>query len=654
LLLASALMLFVELALIRWTAGNVIHLGYFANLVLLGSFLGIGIGFLRAGRGRTRFPWFSFIALAALVTVLLQYPVVVERGGSDVVFFTSLSLTGPPAWLVLPGVFVVVAVVLIGPGQLVGQCFGELPRLEAYRLDLIGSLTGIVAFSGLAFLRAPSVVWGAVVAIAVLVLAGRRPPVPGAVAMVLLVVMLAMETATAGVSWSPYNKIQTQETGEGSSRVVEISANGVPHQAAISLATRADADPQYLLPYQRRAAKDGPGDVLIVGAGSGNDVALALAQGATSVTAVEIDPRIQQIGAERHPSAPYDDPRVEVHIDDGRAFLSRTSRQFDTILFALPDSLTLVSGASQIRLESYLFTVEAMEAVRDRLAPGGTFSMYNFYREEWLIGRLANTTEAAFGHAPCVDVLADRNRAVVSIGLAPADQVCSEVMDRPDGPTAATDARPFLYLRDASIPPVYLWTILGIVLISLLGVRWAAGSVRSLLPYRDLFLLGAAFLLLETRSVATFALLFGTTWFVNAIVFGGVLLVVLLAVEVTARWRTPPLPVMYAVLAGTLVLAAVVPQASLLELAPVPRAVVAIALAFAPIFTANVIFAKRFADTADGASAFGANLLGAMVGGCLEYIALIIGYPALIGLAALLYLGAFAVTPRVKVSVPAG
>jgi SAM-dependent methyltransferase len=647
-------MLFVELALIRWTAGNVIHLGYFANLVLLGSFLGIGIGFLRAGRGVTTFPWFSFIALAALVTVLLQYPVVVERGGRDVVFFTSLALTGPPAWLVLPAVFVVVAVVLVGPGQLVGQCFSELPRLEAYRLDLIGSLTGIVAFSALAFLRAPSVVWGVVVAVAVFVLAGRRPPLAGSVAMVLLVVMLGLESATAGISWSPYNKIATNEVGQDAERVVEISANGVPHQAAISLATRADADPQYLLPYQRRSGQEGPGDVLIVGAGSGNDVALALAQGATHVDAVEIDPRILQIGQERHPSAPYGDRRVDVHIDDGRAFLSRTDRTYDTILFALPDSLTLVSGASQIRLESYLFTVEAMESVRERLAPGGTFSMYNFYREEWLIGRLANTVEAAFGHAPCVDVLPDRNRAVVSVGLAPADQVCGEVVDRPAGPAAATDARPFLYLRDASIPPIYLWTILGIILISLLGVRWAAGSVRSLLPYRDLFLLGAAFLLLETRSVATFALLFGTTWFVNAIVFGGVLLVVLLAVEVTARWRTPRLPVMYAVLAGTLVLAAAVPQAALLELAPVPRAAVAIALAFAPIFTANVIFAKRFVDTADGASAFGANLLGAMVGGCLEYAALIVGYPALIGLAALLYLGAFAVTPRVKVPAPAG
>ena len=110
--------------------------------------------------------------------------------------------------------------------------------------------------------------------------------------------------------------------------------------------------------------------MLIVGAGTGTDVALALSRGATRVDAVEIDPRLEQIGAQRHPDLPYADPRVHVHIDDGRAFLERSSDHYDMIIFALPDSLTLVAGASSLRLESYLFTVEAMRSVRDHLAPG--------------------------------------------------------------------------------------------------------------------------------------------------------------------------------------------------------------------------------------------------------------------------------------------
>jgi hypothetical protein len=165
-------------------------------------------------------------------------------------------------------------------------------------------------------------------------------------------------------------------------------------------------------------------------------------------------------------------------------------------------------------------------------------------------------------------------------------------------------------------------------------------------PYADLFFMGAAFLLLETKSVTTFALLFGTTWVVNAIVFAGVLLAVLLAVETTRRFPTPALPVLYMGIAAALVLAYVVPNASLLALPVLPRLVAAIALAFAPIFLANLAFAKRFAGADDAPSAFGVNILGAMVGGCIEYLALIVGFRNLLIVAGLLYLAAFALLPR--------
>ena len=104
------------------------------------------------------------------------------------------------------------------------------------------------------------------------------------------------------------------------------------------------------------------GDVLIIGAGSGNDVSAALQRDADRVDAVEIDGTLMEIAEANHPDRPYDDARVEVHIDDGRAFLERTDRKWDKILFALPDSLTLVPGQSSVRLESYLFTREDLKA----------------------------------------------------------------------------------------------------------------------------------------------------------------------------------------------------------------------------------------------------------------------------------------------------
>ena len=156
-------------------------------------------------------------------------------------------------------------------------------------------------------------------------------------------------------------------------------------------------------------------------------------------------------------------------------------------------------------------------------------------------------------------------------------------------------------------------------------------------PYADLFCMGAAFLLLETKSVVQFALLFGTTWFVNSLVFAGILLAVLAAVEIARRVRLPSPIVMYALLLACLVVAWLVPPASLLSLPLVPRFFASVAVAFAPVFVANLIFAQRFRDVGASTIAFGANLLGAMLGGVLEYLAIVTGYRSLLFAVALLY-----------------
>ncbi|MCI0686420.1 MAG: methyltransferase domain-containing protein [Sporichthyaceae bacterium] len=685
LLLGSALMLFLELALIRWTGANVVHLSFFSNFVLLGSFLGIGLGFLLARPDRPARPYYSLIALLGLVAFILTNPVTIDRASSDVIFFTSLETTGPKPWLSLSLIFITVAVIMAGPGEIVGSCFHHLPRLEAYRLDLIGSLCGIVGFTLLSFAQAPSVVWGAIAATLYVVLLGRpgrgvaAATTAGLVAASLgLVALLADETFVKprdtgeSVSWSPYYKVTTYDRDEGETSSLMVRVNGIPHQRVTTAEAREQQEPQYVTAYQRLVTN--PLDnVLIVGAGTGTDVAIALRKGAKHVDAVEIDPALLQLGRDRNPDHAYQDPRVTTHVDDGRAFLERTDTNYDLILFALPDSLTLVSGASSLRLESYLFTEQAFQAARDHLKPGGAFAMYNFYREGWLVDRLAGTLEQAFGHAPCVDANPQYGQqAVMVAGLTQADQVCATTWIRTSAaPDPSTDDRPFLYVKDSSIKNLSLyWRTLALILlvsvVSVILLLWVRGlgrggagrgvpggsPLRRMLRYRDLFLLGAAFLLLETKSVTGFALLFGTTWVVNALVFGGVLVAVLAAVEVTRRRSTPSLPVMYAILFGGLVLAWLVPSSWLLSLPVGPRALAAITIAFLPIFAANVIFAKRFAETADPTIAFATNLLGAMVGGCLEYAALLFGYHVLLVLAGALYLGAYLLRPRTPQAEP--
>jgi hypothetical protein len=648
LLLASGLMLFLELALIRWLGSNVVHLSYFTNFVLLGSFLGIGLGFLLARTEHTALQW-SPVVLAGLVALVTFAPVRINRSSDQIIYFTSTDPSGPPAWLTLPLIFLAVAAVLLGPAEAVGRCFQGMPPLDAYRLDLMGSLAGIAAFTALSFLRAPSLVWGLIVAAAFVVLLWHRLSVLVGVAVTVLVVLLFFESTTVGVTWSPYYKVTTDQVpGPNGADQLRISVNGVPHQVMRSAALRLQEEPQYGIPYERFAGHR-LNRVLIVGAGSGSDVAIALAKGARHVDAVEIDPRILQIGQQRHPDHPYQDPRVRAYVNDGRAFLEQSHSTYDLILFALPDSLVLVSGASAIRLESYLFTKEAVVAARDHLAPGGGFAMYNYYREDRLIDRLAGTVADVFGHDPCVDrVGSGGGQAVIAAGLTAGDQSCAQ--DQPplaaERTAPATDDRPFVYFFGSSLPALYLLSLGGILLLSLLCVRVLSGPFRGMRAYSDLFFMGAAFLLLETKNITSFALLFGTTWVVNAIVFAGVLLAVLLAVETTRRRRTPPLRTVYVAIAASLLVAYLVPNSLLLDLPLIPRVPAAVILAFTPIYFANVAFAKRFATTDDSRAAFAVNILGAMVGGCLEYLALLTGYRNLLVLTALLYLAAFLLTPR--------
>ena len=101
LFLASFLMLFTELVLIRWTGANVTYLSYFSNFVLLGSFLGIGVGFLRARRPPDLFRW-SPMMLAFFTAFITAFPVVIDRSGSGLIFFGSLQQKGLPLWLMLP------------------------------------------------------------------------------------------------------------------------------------------------------------------------------------------------------------------------------------------------------------------------------------------------------------------------------------------------------------------------------------------------------------------------------------------------------------------------------------------------------------------------------------------------------------------------
>ena len=566
-------MLFVELALIRWTSSNNLYLVHMTNFVLLASFLGIGMGFLRAKARRDLFPLAS-ILLATLVAFVLAFPVRTGTGrGGRWELVGSFDWAPLPRWLSLTVIFVLTVGTLMALAQEVARTFARFEPLEAYRLDVMGSLTGIVTFAALSFLRLPPLGWGLVGTAAFVVLLGRRVQLlrhGPAIALAALVLMLGAESVVGTFQWSPYYKIHTTQLSGG---LFRVEVNNTPLQTALPVADIRRDSPFYLYPYTYAGSRD---DVLVVGAGTGNDVAVALAQGAKRVDAVEIDPAILQLGRDHHPDRPFADPRVTTHVDDGRAFMERTNRRYDLILLALPDSATIVTGQSALRLENYLFTTQALTQARSLLKPDGTFAMYNYY-EPWLLDRYANTVRTVYDAAPCVQLgpsYGPRQQAVLTLRKDASTGGCTTTWSpRTAALEPSVDDRPFPYLGSRTIPSFYLW-MLGLVLIaSVVGVRTVAGPLRTMRPYVDLFFMGAAFLLLETKNVVQFALLFGTTWAVNAAVFAGVLLSVLAAIEVARRVTIRRPILLYAALLAALAAAWLIPQDALarpLTGAPVP------------------------------------------------------------------------------------
>jgi hypothetical protein len=643
---ASFLMLFVELALIRWTAANNVYVTNATNFVLLASFLGIGLGFLNAKSNRDFVRW-APLALVLLVAFVLAFPVILATLSGPHPYQGLFGTQALPRPVSLTVIFVLSTAVMAGFGQAVARLFVTFEPLKAYRLDIFGSIVGTAAFTLLSFLELPPVAWGVIVAGGLVLLLGRSARRWQYAAAAIVVIMLAIESAAPHQQWSPYYKISAQLSGK-THPALYVSANNIPYQAARSLTVLHQQKKFYFYPYQH-VTRSSLKNVLIVGAGTGNDVAVALSEGAQHVDAVEIDPVLIKLGKSEHPNHPYDSPRVTLHNADGRAFLQNTKQHYNLILFALPDSLTAVNGQSNLRLESYLLTEQSVQSARAHLAPGGTMSMYNYYSNH-LYNRYATTMLDAFGQAPCSQVgppLGGRRLAVLTD--KPAGETVPHCVGAGNGTVwrgqqvaPATDDHPFPYLLKNTIPASYAW-MLGLILAASLIAVWLFGSrsFRKMGGYIDLAFMGAAFLLLETKNIVQFALLFGSTWLVNALVTVAILVAVYLAVETARHVKLPPPVVLYAALIASLVLTWLIPQDDLLSLPIAARFLAGGALAFAPVFIANLIFAQRFSDVETTTTAFAANLLGAMVGGALEYLALITGYRFLLILVGVLYALAF-------------
>jgi SAM-dependent methyltransferase len=714
LFLISALFLFLELTFIRWFPAEVLFLTFFTNTVLLASFLGLSLGCLAAGHKRNYLVWtpvaivVGVVAGTAMESVRLALQDIIDVGKNvsapQMVFFGTEARVNDVATFVIPiewvaaFFFVLIAAAMIGPGQVLGRRFAKFPNaVEAYIVNIAGSLAGVLLFNIFSWWLPP--VWWFSLAGAGLIyfLLKDAPGSKWAMAFAVAapVLLLVPEYMHVGIirqmfpeeAWSPYYRINYSPT----SHVIVVNLLG--HQ---TMQSRKEAAPSYSLPYllNRDTGQPQFHDILIIGAGSGNDVNRALQWSAPDarVDAVEIDPVIQHIGSRDNIDHPYQDPRVTVHLGDGRAFLRSTQKQYDLIVFALVDSLVLHSSVSNIRLESYLFTQESLADVQRRLKPGGEFVMYNYFRQGWIVSRLAKTLDNVFGAMPLVitmpqrdeiqpdqkadgftaffaggrtDTLkrafADRGAYKIPVNQPPdlswpngfdvpaaKDQLAfspSRVVI-PSDLTVARDVWPFLYLRGPMIPDLSWRGMLVIGGISLALVWWFGrrGSVDAtpgVLDFRML-LLGAGFMLLETKAVVHAALLYGSTWIVNTMVFSAVLVMILCANVWVLKVRPVRLAGYYVGLLAALAVNVALPLDAFLGWPGAVKGIAAGLLLLSPVFCAGVVFATLFKASKSPAQALAYNTAGAILGGLAEACSMLIGFQWLLAVAAAIYVGSWA------------
>jgi len=336
-------MLFFELLCIRWIPSYIRYLSYFNNFILMASFLGIGLGMLSARRKNFWFLPFPLLLLIMVILVALnKFTLLVNS--TDVLYYGAGESQSAKAenFLVLPLIFGMVTLCFIPLARMFGQLFTQVKPLTAYTFDIIGSLAGIACFYIIAYFALPPLLWFLVLAVFILLLSSRTAlATTSALLFASMIIVWQLQT---GTYWSPYYKI-ILHPAIPSGYIVDVN-NAGGHQSMIPW--------QYKEPFYRRVYELFPGSsfhhALILGAGSGSDTATALAYGVQSITAVEIDPLILQLGKQFNPDHPYSNPRVKQVVNDGRNFLENTTEHYDLIIFALPDSLTLTSSNTSLRL----------------------------------------------------------------------------------------------------------------------------------------------------------------------------------------------------------------------------------------------------------------------------------------------------------------
>ncbi len=699
LFILSFLSLYVELLIIRWMSADIRAFTVFHTFPLITCFVGLGVGF--ALRRDTIFrDCLPAMFLFAFAMKIANFVGVCFWGFPSVASFQWQKLVGLMSqtnWAYLAVFALTIILLLAGPfaicvciGARLGVLFNKLKPLPAYCYNVGGAIVGSIAFPLLCYFgTAPWVLLiGAAIAIAVLLLSNKDMKLNiknFAIIAVLIPIFLFIPEQTNKplipelleaspdhtVLWSPYQRLDLTTFSDLSDKSkpillgLELSANRAFYQYFFSKdALKSKTIVGLRLPevvkkdYDLALSLNNPKSVLIVGAGTGQNVSAAVDAGLTDIDAVEIDPVILQVGKRFNPD--YANPNVHAICDDARHYFSRCQKKYDLVNFATLDSHAVSGLGSSVRLDAYVYTRESFKQALSLLKPGGVLVCSFVAIEPWIDKRLVNTLTEAAGYPPVmlkgitmgrIFILGDiaKNNTVV----LPAGYSVDPIVG--GGSDFLTDDWPYIYVRNDVVDYAYLLVVGEIVLLSLYATR------RFLFKEQDpsswqMFFLGSAFIILELHAISFLSLVYGSTWITSAIVINGILLMILVAnaavIKFTGAFARHPFVAYVGLLASILLSYFVSSSSSVLHIDTGMAALLTF-VSLLPMGMAAIIFANSINATPNLSKSLAFNLFGAVLGGLLEYLSNYWGIKSLLLVSAALYsISAFCFYKHLKQGPP--
>jgi len=649
--LVTMLSLLLELVMIRWLASVFPVYSFYKNFTMLACFLGLGAGYAVAEKQPCA-PALVLPMLALFVGVitLLRY----DTGAAYLIFSIGwLSSFDLPVYFLLGASFIICACICYPVGQLCGKLLHSSNSLNAYSLNLAGSILGVIALFVMSLYWTPPVIWFAVTGgiLLLFVLSRDEFLTVGIASFCVLLAILAwpVQPETQRI-YSPYQLLERTAKADG---LMQILSGGSYYQKVYNFAdnkrgTEDEADrfvrAYYEFPYNFKKA---PERVAIVGSGSGNDVATALRMGAAHVDAIEIDPAIAFLGKKYHPEHPYDDPRVNLSINDARNFFRTANQQYDLIVYGVLDSHTALSHASNLRVDSYVYTREGIAEAFKLLKPNGVLSISFTLVNDALGFKLSNILSELPGAGKPLAVrvrydfvrttafvvrkgaavtMPDAN-AFASIGFTNVSDYFAQPYPEASVPT---DDWPFFYMVERSFPVTYMIALGMVLLLSYYFVRKTIGFTepidRSYVPF---FFLGSGFMLVETKAITELGLHLGGTWFVIAAAILLVLVMAFLAnLIVTRTARSLAGPAYVGLFVSLLVgYGLATSHGQWISGPPMVQLALSCLVLTIPLFFAGIIFSSLIGEARINIStAFAYNLMGALFGGVMEYNSMYFGF----------------------------